>query len=59
MFRSSVNWRVICELLKLEMLVIDDSEGICPNWRSSGVVTLDAIVSAEPPGRVVETTIVG
>jgi hypothetical protein len=35
------------------------SDGICPNWRSSGVVTAVAIVSALPPGKFVDTTIVG
>jgi hypothetical protein len=59
MGRSSVNWSVICELAKLLTLVICASDGICPNWRSSGVVTDEAIVSALAPGRNVETTMVG
>ena len=59
MLRSSVNWSVICELPKLDTDVICASDGICPNWRSSGVVTADAIVSALAPGSCVETTIVG
>jgi hypothetical protein len=32
---------------------------ICPNCRSRGVVTEDAIVSGLAPGRLAETTIVG
>ena len=59
MSRSSVNCSVICELPKLETDVICDSDGTCPNWRSSGVVTDDAIVSALAPGSCVVTTIVG
>ena len=59
MFRSRVNCTVICELAKLETEVICDSDGICPSWRSRGVVTEDAIVSALAPGRNVETTMVG
>ena len=59
MLRSRLNWSVICELPKLETLVICWSAGICPNWRSRGVVTDDAMVSALAPGSSVETTIVG
>ncbi len=50
---------MICEVPKLETDVIWVSDGICPNWRSSGVVTAEAIVSALAPGRLVETTMVG
>ena len=59
MLRSSVNCSVICEEPKLETESICSSEGICPNWRSSGVVTDDAMVSALAPGNSVETRIVG
>ena len=59
MLRSSENWSVICELPKLEIDVIRVSDGICPNCRSSGVVTAEAIVSALAPGSMVETTMVG
>src|SRR5271166_2003436 len=59
MLRSRSNCSVICEYPKLETLVICVRDGICPNWRSRGVVTADVIVSALPPGRYVETTIVG
>ena len=59
MLRSRSNCSVICEYAKLETLVICVSDGIWPNWRSSGVVTAEAIVSALAPGRYVETTMVG
>ncbi len=59
MFRSRVNWRVICEVPKLETEVIWVSDGIWPSCRSSGVVTAEAMVSALAPGRSVETTMVG
>ena len=59
MLRSRLNCRVICDEPKLETEVICESDGICPNWRSSGVVTADAIVSALAPGSEVETTMVG
>ena len=52
MLRSSVNCSVICELPKLDTDVICASDGIWPNWRSSGVVTAEAIVSALAPGSV-------
>ena len=51
MFRSRLNCSVICELPKLETLVICASDGICPNCRSSGVVTDDAIVSGARAGQ--------
>jgi hypothetical protein len=59
MLRSRSNCRVICEYAELETLVIWVSDGICPNCRSSGVVTAEAMVSALAPGRLVETTMVG
>ena len=59
MLRSSSNCRVICEEPKLDTEVICESDGICPNCRSSGVVTAEAIVSALAPGSSVETTMVG
>ncbi len=59
MLRSRVNCSVICELPKLDTDVICESDGICPNCRSSGVVTAEAIVSALAPGSEVETTMVG
>ena len=60
MSRLRSNCSVISrELAKLETEVIPVSDGIWPNWRSSGVVTADAIVSGLPPGSVVATAIVG
>jgi len=60
MLRSSANSSVICELPKLLTDVICESAGTCPNWRSRGVVTDEAIVFALAPGKYVETqTIVG
>ena len=43
----------------LESEVIWVSEGICPNCRSRGVVTEEAMVSALAPGSRVETWMVG
>ena len=59
MLRSSANCSVIWELPKLDTEVICERLGIWPNWRSSGVVTADAMVSGLAPGRKVETTMVG
>ncbi len=59
MLRSRLNCSVICELPKLDTEVICARAGICPNCRSSGVVTAEAMVSALAPGRVVATTMVG
>ena len=54
MLRSSANCSVTCELPKLETEVIEVSEGIWPNCRSSGVVTVAAMVSPLAPGSSVE-----
>lgn len=59
MARSSPNWSVICELPWLLSEVICARPGICPSWRSSGVVTDAAIASALAPGSDVDTTMVG
>ena len=59
MLRARSNWSVICDEPKLDTEVICVSAGTCPNWRSSGVVTAVAIVSALAPGSIVETTMVG
>ncbi len=59
MLRPSSNCSVTWEVPKLEMEVICERDGICPNCRSSGVVTAEAIVSALAPGSSVETTMVG
>ena len=48
--RFSVNCRTITEL-PLELVdVIWFSPGICPNWRSRGAVTEDAMTSGLAPG---------
>ena len=39
--------------------VITDSDGIWPNWRSSGAVTSAAMVSGLAPGNCVVTWMVG
>ena len=59
MLRSRSNCSVTCELPWLLTEVICASAGICPNCRSSGVVTAVVIVSALAPGSDVETTMVG
>jgi hypothetical protein len=57
--RLRSNCSVTCELPKLETEVICVSDGICPNCRSRGVVTAEAMVSALAPGKAVDTTMVG
>ena len=39
--------------------VISETPAMCPNCRSSGVATEDAMISALPPGRLALTEIVG
>src|ERR1700761_167618 len=39
--------------------VISVTPAICPNWRSSGVATEEAMICALAPGRLPETEIVG
>jgi hypothetical protein len=39
--------------------VIEDSDGICPSWRSSGAVISEAITSGLAPGSCVVTWTVG
>ena len=50
MFRSSVNCSVMTELPSELVEVIWFSPGTCPNCRSSGAVTDDAITSGLAPG---------
>src|SRR6202035_2018530 len=38
---------------------IDDSEGICPRWRSNGAVIRDALTSALAAGNLLVTCTVG
>jgi hypothetical protein len=42
-----------------EVDCIDDIDGICPSWRSSGAVISDAITSGLAPGSCVVTCTVG
>ncbi len=50
MFRSSVNCSVMIELPSELVEVIWLSPGTCPNCRSSGAVTDEAITSGLAPG---------
>ena len=50
MFRSRTNWSVMTELPDELADVIWLSPGICPNWRSSGAVTAEAMTSGLAPG---------
>src|ERR1700734_3547527 len=59
MSRSSANWMVI-ELELSELVEVNSvTPAIRENCRSSGVVTLAAMVSALAPGRVAATWMVG
>ena len=51
----SVTWLMPNELCD----VITESDGIWPNWRSSGAVTSAAMVSGLAPGNWVVTWMVG
>ncbi len=57
--RSSAKRSVISELPAELVEVICASPGICPNWRSSGAVTVDAMTSGLAPGKKVATWMVG
>ena len=50
MLRSRTNCSVITELPPELLEVIWLSPGNCPNWRSSGAVTAEAITSGLAPG---------
>src|ERR1700679_1328599 len=51
---------MVTDVLPSELAeVISVTPAIWPNWRSSGVATDDAIISALPPGRLALTEIVG
>src|SRR6202161_3023394 len=50
---------VIDDVPKLLEEVISVTPAMCPNCRSNGVATDDAIISALPPGRLALTEIVG
>ena len=59
MFRSRVNWTVICVSPSALVEVIEVTPAIVVNWRSSGVATADAMVSGLAPGTVAVTRTVG
>ncbi len=50
MFKSSVNCKVMTDAPEELVEVIWFSPGTCPNWRSNGAVTEDAITSGLAPG---------
>ena len=51
----SVIWLIPNELDE----IMFESDGICPNWRSSGAVTSEATMSGLAPGSCVVTWMVG
>src|SRR5207249_10399896 len=59
MFRSRLNWMVICVRPSALDDVIESMPAIVVNCFSSGVATADAIVSGLAPGRAAATWIVG
>ena len=59
MFRLSWNWITIVVAPSVLVDVISVTPAICPNWRSSGAATDDAIVSALAPWKVACTWMVG
>ena len=59
MLRDRSNWTVIALLPSALLDVIWVTPGICPNCRSSGWVTEEAMVSGLAPGSCVVTWIVG
>src|ERR1700677_2976136 len=59
MFRLRSNW-MVTEVLPSELdEVISVTPAICPNCRSSGVATEEAMISALAPGKPAPTEIVG
>lgn len=59
MFSDRLNCNTITEIPPELVEVIWLSPCICPNWRSSGAVTVLAITSGLAPGYCVNTWIVG
>jgi len=59
MSRARSNCRVIWLTPNELDEIMVESEGIRPNWRSSGAVTSEAMASALAPGRRVVTCTVG
>src|ERR1700735_1696757 len=58
-----LRFRSICSVMLLAPSVLDEvisvTEAMCPNWRSSGVATDDAMVSGLAPGKAADTEMVG
>src|SRR5277367_4534238 len=59
MFRLRSNWMVMLHVPRLLVEVISVTPAMWPNWRSSGVATDDAMISALAPGKLPLTEIVG
>ena len=59
MLRSSSNCKVTRALPSEEREVISETLAMPPKARSSGVATVDAIVSGDAPGKDAETEMVG
>ena len=59
MSRLMSNCSTICVELTLLRDVISSTPAILPRWRSSGVATLDAMISGLAPGIEAFTTMVG
>ena len=59
MSRDRSNWMVMLVVPRLLDEVISVTPAMWPNWRSSGVATEDAMISALPPGRPALTLMVG
>ncbi len=57
-FRVRSNWIVTEDVPKLLVDVISVTPAMWPNWRSSGVATDEAIISALAPGKLALTEIV-
>ena len=56
---SRLNWSITTELPFELFEIICFRPGICPNWRSRGAVTVEAITSGLAPGKKVSTWIMG
>jgi hypothetical protein len=59
MSRLRSNWIVTEVVPRLLAEVISVTPAMCPNWRSSGVATDEAMISALAPGRLALTEMVG
>src|SRR5580700_3619872 len=59
MLRLRSNWIVTEQVPRLLVEVISVTPAIWPNWRSSGVATEEAMISALAPGKLALTEMVG